>query len=148
MSSEISSFKKRPNSQEATVAALFFEQLGRGKFPGFDPLISGYRERYDLYGKIGVRSQVLEFKFDLSGLFRDFSDERKMFDDINTLVLWEITEKDRSLVAKRGLTISEIGSGLLAVKPSKFPCAHYNLNLDGVKSIEILSMRKLLKPNE
>ena len=148
LGSGASRFAKRPNSQEATVAAMFFEQLGAGKFASFVPQISGYRGRYDLYGKIGARSQVVEFKFDLAGLFRDFSDERKMFDEINTVVLWEVTERDRSIVAKRGLTITEIGAGVLATSTSKFPEAHYRLNLDGVKSIEIVSMRKLVKPGE
>jgi anti-sigma regulatory factor (Ser/Thr protein kinase) len=144
LDSESSRFIKGPNSQEATVAAMFFEQIGRGDFQGFVPLISGYRERYDLYGKINARSQVVEFKFDLSGLFRDFSDERKMFDEISTVVLWDITERDRNLVERRGLTLTEIGSGLLTSGSSRFPGAHYRLNLDGVKSIEIVSMRKIL----
>ncbi|MFN4296548.1 MAG: ATP-binding protein [Brevundimonas sp.] len=148
LESTASRFVKRPNSQEATVAAMFFEQVGKGKFASFSPHISGYRNRYDLYGRIGARSQVVEFKFDLSGLFRDFSDERKMFDEINTVVLWEVTERDRAIVAKRGLTLTEIGTGLLSAASSKFPDAHFNLNLDGVKSIEIVSMRKILKPNE
>lgn len=148
LGSESSRFAKRPNSQEATVAAMFFEQVGKGKFASFNPHISGYRDRYDLYGRIGARSQVVEFKFDLAGLFRDFSDERKMFDEINTVVLWEVTEKDRAIVAKRGLTLTEIASGLLSGATSKFPDAHFNLNLDGVKSIEIVSMRKILKPTE
>lgn len=71
-----------------------------------------------------------------------------MFDEINTVILWDITERDRGLVAKRGLTLSEIGSGLLSARPSKFPNAHYTLNLDGVKSIEIVSIRKILKSAE
>lgn len=143
-----SKFIKRPNAQEATVAAMFFEHIGRGGFKGFDPLISGYRERYDLYGRIGARSQVVEFKFDLAGLFRDFLDERKMFDEVNTVVVWEITEKDRGVIANRGLTLSEIGTGLLSTRSSKFPEAHYMLNLDGVKSIEVVSIRKIVKPLE
>ena len=148
LDSSISRFVKRPNSQEATVAAMFFEQIGKNKFEGFSPLVSGYKDRYDLYGKIGPRTQVVEFKFDLAGLFRDFSDERKMFDEINTVILWEVTERDRNIVAKRGLTLTELGSGLLSTQTSRFPNAHYTLNLDGVKSIEIVSMRKILKPSE
>ena len=148
LGSTSSKFAKRPNSQEATVAAMFFEQLGAGRFSSFTPHISGYRGRYDLYGKIGARSQVVEFKFDLAGLFRDFSEERKMFDEINTVVLWDVTEKDRAIIAKRGLTLTEIGSGILSSGSSQFPEAHFKLNLDGVKSIEIVSMRKILKPSE
>jgi len=51
LDSKKSRFVKRPNSQEATVAALFFEQIGRGEFKDVKPLISGYKERYDLYAK-------------------------------------------------------------------------------------------------
>lgn len=148
LESESSRFLKRPNSQEATVAAMFYEQLGRGEFRTFQPLISGYRERYDLYGRIGARSNVVEFKFELAGLFRDFSDERKMFDEVNTVVIWDVTERDRAIIAKRGLTITEIGAGLLGTSTSRFPMAHFRLNLDGVKSIEVISMRKILKPAE
>ncbi len=148
LESHLSRFVKRPNSQEATVVAMFFEQLGKGGFEGFNPLISGYRGRYDLYGRIGANSQVVEFKYDLAGMFRDFSDERKMFDEINTVVVWEVTERDRAIVAKRGLTLTEIGSGVLSTKTSRFPNAHYKLNLDGVNSMEVVSMRKILKPTE
>jgi Histidine kinase-, DNA gyrase B-, and HSP90-like ATPase len=82
LNSKVSRFVKRPNSQEATVAAMFFEQLGRGDFKDLYPLISGYKGRYDLYAKWKSRRVVLEFKFDLAGLFRDFTDERKLFDEI------------------------------------------------------------------
>lgn len=148
LESEQSRFVKRPNAQEATVAAMFFEQIGKGGFSGFSPLISGYRGRYDLYGRIGAKSQVVEFKFDLAGLFRDFSDERKMFDEVDTVVLWEITERDRSILSRRGLTLSEIGAGLLSKSSSKFPNAHYQLHIDGVNSVEIVSMKKIVKPSE
>jgi hypothetical protein len=89
------SFIKRPNGQEATIAGMFFEQVGKGSFEGFEPYISGYKGRYDLYGKIGNRSYVVEFKFDLAGLFRDFSDERKMFDE---WILW-CSGRSRSVIA-------------------------------------------------
>lgn len=148
LDSSQSVFIKRPNSQEATVAAMFFEQLGKGGFSEFKPLISGYRGRYDLWGKIGNKYHVVEFKFDLSGLLKDVTDETKMFDEVNTIIVWDITEKDRNKVANRGLTLSEVGQGLLSTAKSKFPSAHYQLNMDGVRSIEIVCMRKLLKPNE
>jgi molecular chaperone HtpG len=92
---------------------MFFEQLGRGRFPEFQPLVSGYKGRYDLYGKLERRNCVVEFKFDLAGLFRAFSDEKKMFDEINLVVAWDISERDRKLVANRGLTLSAIETGIL-----------------------------------
>jgi hypothetical protein len=52
LNNEHTLFIKRPNHQEATVAAMFYEQMGKDKFAKFRPLISGYRGRYDLYGKV------------------------------------------------------------------------------------------------
>lgn len=141
-------FIKRPNGQEATIAGMFFEQLGKGAFAGFEPYISGYKGRYDLYGKIGNRSFVVEFKFDLAGLFRDFTDERKMFDEVDLVIIWDVTERDRKLAATRGLGLEEISSGVLSGQASRFSGSHYRMNIDGVKSIEILSMRRVVKPSE
>ena len=89
------SFVKRPNEQEATVAAIFFEHPNREILIHFGLYCWGYKRRYDLYARWKKHSVVIEFKYSLSGLFRDFSDETKMFHDINVAVIWEITEQDR-----------------------------------------------------
>jgi anti-sigma regulatory factor (Ser/Thr protein kinase) len=135
-----SRFVKRPNSQEATVAALFFEQIGRGKFVDLHPLISGYRGRYDLYAKWKARRVVLEYKFDLAGLFRDFSDERKMFDEIDAVVCWEVTETDRNLAARRGMTIDDIEPSSFAAK-QKFPGTTKVINLGDVNPINVVELK-------
>ncbi len=122
LNSKVSRFVKRPNSQEATVAAMFFEQVGKGNFKDLYPLISGYKGRYDLYARWKSRQVVLEFKFDLAGLFRDFTDERKMFDEINAIVVWEITETDLILVGRRAMTIEDIQISSFTTKDS-FPGA-------------------------
>jgi molecular chaperone HtpG len=87
LNSALSKFVKRPNDQEATVAAMFYEQLGRGEFEGFEPYISGYRAKYDLFGRVAKKSFSVEFKFSLSALFKDFSDERKLFSEIDVVVI-------------------------------------------------------------
>jgi molecular chaperone HtpG len=99
-----------------------------------------------LYGKLERRNCVVEFKFDLAGLFRDFSDEKKMFDEINLVVAWDISERDRKLVANRGLTLSAIETGILNPGARRFPEAQWKLNIDGVRSIDVLCIKKLLKP--
>jgi molecular chaperone HtpG len=148
LDSPSSLFLKRPNGQEATVAAMFFEQLGKGRFGEFRPYISGYRGRYDLYGKLRNRSHVVEFKFNLLGLFKDFTDERKLFDEIDVVVLWDLTEPDRKAISTRGLSISEVGESTFAANASRFPEAHYKLSIDGVKTIEVVCLRRMLKPTE
>ena len=143
LSSEVSRFVKRPNSQEATVAAMFFEQIGRGEFKDLFPLISGYKGRYDLYARWKTRRVVLEFKFDLAGLFRDFTDERKMFDEVNAVVIWEVTETDRILAARRAMTIDQIEPSTFSSKEI-FPGATKTLGLGDVHPINVIELKPLL----
>ncbi|MEQ5787866.1 ATP-binding protein [Erythrobacter sp. NFXS35] len=146
LDSPASAFVKRPNDQEATVAAMFFEQLGQGKFGGFEPYISGYRAKYDLFGRIGKKSFSVEFKFGLRGLFRDFTDERKLFSEIDVVVLWDLMESDWKEAAKRGLSLQEVKSDGIVEAETRFPVVHYQMFIDGSKPIEIVCMRRILKP--
>ena len=148
LDSDLTRFIKRPNGQEATVAALFFEQLGRGAFAGFSPLISGYKERYDLYGRSGKKGVVTEFKFDLQSLFRDFSDARKMFDEIDVVVIWDVTESDRKFISAKGLMLTDYSLSSLGQVKRLFEESSYRLDLQNVRPIEVICMRKLLKPME
>lgn len=146
LNSPLSRFVKRPNDQEATVAAMFYEQLGQGKFEGFEPYISGYRAKYDLFGRIGKRSFSIEFKFALSGLFKDFSDERKLFSEIDVVVVWDVFEHDWKEVSRRGLELQECKEGGVTQIEKRFPVVHYKLYIDGSKPIEIVCIRRIVKP--
>jgi molecular chaperone HtpG len=143
LGSKVSRFSKRPNSQEATVAAMFFEQIGRGQMTDIIPLISGYKGRYDLYAKWKGRRVVIEFKFDLTGLFRDFTDERKMFDEINAVVVWEVTENDRAIAARRAMTLEVVEPSSLTIKQT-FPGATKTLNMGDVNPIHVVELRYML----
>ncbi len=146
LGSPVSKFVKRPNDQEATVAAMFYEQLGRGEFAGFEPYISGYRAKYDLFGRVGKKSFSVEFKYALSGLFKDFADERKLFSEIDVVVIWDLVEQDWKEVARRGLELQQAHDDGIAPIEKRFPAVHYRLYIDGSKPIEIVCMRRLLKP--
>jgi anti-sigma regulatory factor (Ser/Thr protein kinase) len=143
LGSEATRFGKRPNGQEATVAAIFFEMIGRGKFPEVTPLISGYRDRYDLYAKWKNRRLVLEFKYDLAGLFADFNDERKMFNEINVVVVWEVTEADLIQAKRRGMGVEPIHESSL-VEYAGFPMASRRLTLGDVTSIYVVELKSLV----
>lgn len=136
-------FSKRPHNQEATVAAIFYELLGAGHFDTIVPLISGYKNKYDLYADVDGRDSVIEFKYNLSGLLRDFSDERKLFDQIDIVVLWNITEADRELASRRSLDLVELESGSLSSGASK-EYFHYRLDLGPVDPIFIICIEDLL----
>ncbi|WP_338501715.1 ATP-binding protein [Sphingomonas kaistensis] len=146
LSSSVSKFVKRPNQQEATIAAMFYEQLGKGNLNNFEPYISGYRGKYDLYGRLEKKSFSVEFKFSLMGLFKDFSDERKLFSEIDVVVLWDIVEQDWKEVVRRGLELQKVQAGGLGQVETRFPVVHYRLYIDGSKPIEILCMRRMLLP--
>ena len=132
-------FLKRPKGQEATVAALFYEYLGDGGFEGFSPYISGYRDRYDLTGRVGKKNLVIEFKYDLLGLFKDFAITRKLFNELNVVVVWEITEGDRQRAADRGIEIEEIDG-----EAEVFPEATHELIIDSCAPVEVVEMKALL----
>jgi hypothetical protein len=137
-------FKKRPNAQEAMVAALFYEQLGKGQFAELNPIISGYKEKYDLYAFWGKKRVSIEFKFDVSGLLVDFSDAVKMLNEINCLVVWEVTEKDRILLSKNGINISQIGSSNIT-DAKTFPGASSYLFVENVTPTFVIEMKKVLQ---
>ena len=143
LNSKKSRFVKRPNSQEATVAAMFFEMIGRGEFKDIRPLISGYKDRYDLYAKWQARRVVLEFKYDLAGLFADFTEERKMFNEINAVVIWEVTETDRILASRRGIGVEAIQQSDL-IEYKGFPMASRRLTLGDVTPIYVIELKNLV----
>jgi len=143
LGSKKSRFVKRPNSQEATVAAMFFEQIGRNEFKDVKPLISGYKDRYDLYAKWKTRRVVIEFKYDLSGLFGDFANERKMFNEINVVVIWEVTETDRIAAKRRGLGVEMIQESSL-VDYERFPGATQRLTLGDANPVYVVELKKLV----
>ena len=130
-------FLKRPKGQEATVAAIFFELLGNGIITDFAPYISGYKNKYDLYARYKKSDVVVEFKYALHALFRDFDDEKKLFDEIDVVVVWEVTEKDHEIVASRGLDLQRIEVGITGNTDQVF---EYQLILGPTRPIHIICL--------
>ncbi|WP_296817275.1 ATP-binding protein [Brevundimonas sp.] len=147
LDSTLSAFIKRPDAQEATVAAMFYEQIGAENVKNFRPLVSGYKDRYDLHAKWYDRNVVVEFKYNVRGLLKDFADERKMFDEIDAVVIWDVDELDHKEVARRGLEIHPIAKSALS-SDEHFPLATHQLTLSGVNPIDMVLMRKVLRPDE
>jgi hypothetical protein len=140
----VTRFRKRPNGQEAMVAALFYEMLGKGQFPEISPLISGYRERYDLYALWGKKKISVEFKYDVAGLLSDFSDAVKMLNEIDCLIVWEVTERDRILLSKQGTQYNEISdSGIVEYKG--FPRSSGYLYVENVTPTYVVEIKRILE---
>ena len=134
-------FTRRPSSQEATIAAIFFELLGSGEISNIKPYISGYKNKYDLYARYKNSDVVIEFKYALGSLFRDFDDEKKLFDEINIVVVWEVTEHDREVIESRGLSLEENEHRLESNIDSLF---HYSIVASYVNPIYVVCLSKLI----
>lgn len=138
-------FIKRPAGQEATVAAIFFELLGGGVIKDIRPYISGYKNKYDLYAKLKTSDVVIEFKYHLSSLFRDFDDEVKLFDQIDIVVVWDIVDQDYEVVKSRGLDLQEVEPGLTKTTE---PFFHFSLTLGPTRPIRICCLSRLLSADK
>jgi hypothetical protein len=56
--------------------------------------VSRYRSKYDLYALWGNRRLVIEFKSRLKNITRDCDDAQKIFNEINCLVCWDVSDDD------------------------------------------------------
>ena len=68
LKSKVSTFIKTPKDQEASVAGIFFECIGNKTITEIKPMVSGYKNKYDLYAMWGNKRVVIEFK---SQLFKE-----------------------------------------------------------------------------
>jgi len=135
-------FKKAPSGQEASVAAIFFECIGAGKIRNIMPLVSGYRNKYDLYALWDRKKIIIEFKSHLANLAKDFNDARKMFDEIDCVVCWEVTDKDKQIMRDMGVNVEELSSSLFGQDARRIPHSTHIMNLSGfVNPIYIIDLK-------
>ena len=134
-------FLKRPSSQEATIAAIFFEMLGSGLIGNIEPYISGYKNRYDLYAKYKNSDVVVEFKYTIASLFRDFDSETKLFDEIDIVVVWEVTENDYKVLHRRGLSLNKFENN---IGSENHPLFHFYIDFGPVKPIRVICLKELM----
>ncbi|WPF96827.1 ATP-binding protein [Staphylococcus aureus] len=99
-------FQKIPNKQEAQVSAMFYEQIGKGNIEGLTLYTTGYKGKYDLYGKLENKGNVvIEFKSELRNILKDFNDEQKLFDETDCIVCWNVSEEDKDKFHEYGISV-------------------------------------------
>jgi hypothetical protein len=137
---------KTPRDQEASVAGLFFECLGNKKIENINPLVSGYRNKYDLYAMWGKKKVVIEFKSHLANILKDFTDETKLFNEVNCIVCWDVTENDIQLLSNKGIGLEEVSKSTLPGSfPSNFPSATHRLSLSGLTApVYVIDLKKVI----
>jgi len=135
---------KSPKDQEASVAALFFECIGNGIIKNIDPVISGYKNRYDLYAKWGNKKIVIEFKSKLKNIMKDFSDQNKMFNQVDCIVCWDVDEDDIETFTNVGIRLEEYHPSVLVGQKEILPNTTHTLTLNYSDPIYIIDLKRML----
>ena len=145
--SDLTRFIKSPKDQEASVAGLFFEAIGSRQINDIKPLISSYKNRYDLYAMWGNKRVVIEFKSTLYKIMKDWVDAQKMFQEINCIVCWDVSEDDEEVFKEEGILLEAIEpDGIINKNLKKFPNATHILRFSGlIEPIYVIDMKIVLK---
>ncbi|MEN2327654.1 ATP-binding protein [Lacticaseibacillus paracasei] len=93
--------------QEGTISGIFFEQLGKNKFQNLKILEHGYGNKYDIYATSsdGMNNIVLEFKQRIADFLNDADNDIKRWQDVDYIVMFEITQEDKHAAEKAGHVI-------------------------------------------
>ncbi len=147
LSSNIIKFKNNPAEQEASVAAIFYELIGANKISDLLPVISGYRNKYDLYAYWRNHFVIIEFKSHLRNIIRDFDDYVKYSNEIDYIVCWDVNDMDLTALHDVGLTLEEIEpSNLFKQKENYIPMSTHRLVISSTaKPIYIIDLKIVLK---
>ena len=133
--------QKSPKDQEASVAALFYECIGNNKIKDILPLSSGYRKKYDLYALYkNDRHTIIEFKKKASDILRDFDTNRKLFNEIDCLVCWDVNENDMQMFRNKGIHLTELDYQI----KQAFSNATHTLEIQNVNPMYIIDLKKHL----
>lgn len=139
-------YAKTPVGQEAGVAAVFFECIGRGLIKDIIPMVSGYRNKYDLYAVWNNKKLIIEFKSYLRNIAKDFIDTRKMFDEIDCIVCWEVTDDDKQVLYEMGVTLEEIITTILSTNQRIIPHSTHIMSIASFsKPIYIIDLKKTIR---
>ena len=138
-------FKKLPSEQEASVCAIFYELIGAKTIKSFTPLISGYKNKYDLYAEFNSHFVTIEFKSHLRNIIKDFDDYTKLFNEIDYIVCWDVNDEDISSLYNVGINVGEANQ--LGNNPYTKETTHI-ITLPMCKPIYIIDLKLLLKNSD
>ena len=145
LGSSLVNFEKLPNEQEASVAAIFYELIGSEKISDIKPVISGYKNKYDLYAKYQNHFVIIEFKSHLRYILRDFDDEVKLSNEIDYVVCWDVNDDDKTELHNRGLALEEIDCGNpLAERGNYIKYATHKIYIPTAKTVYVIDLKILL----
>lgn len=149
LTSEKVSFVKNPSEQEASVSAIFFELIGNDSIDDIIPIYLGYRNKYDLYayykspatGKKKFR--FFEFKSHLRYLTKDFSEARKVFDEIDYVICWDVNDTDIQQLYNFGIECEKIeNSSLHSIDCPK--SVTHRLSIPNCNPVYVIDLKELV----
>ena len=143
LNSEKSLFEKSPEDQEASVAAIFYELIGSGVIKNITPIITGYKETYDLYANVIMDDEpietIIEFKSKLKNLLPDLKRQIKFTSDIDCIVCYNVTDAEIEAFEEEGYSVEEYES-----LSDEFPNATHKVTVQGAKEYWIIDLSRLL----
>lgn len=148
LNSKTVKFEKSPADQEASVSAVFFELVGAEKIKDIEPIYLGYRHRYDMYAHF-VRADgerkwgIYEFKSHLRNVVQDFSDSRKMFDELDYIICWGVNEKDMQDVKDAGIECEPYTPSSLMEVDVPSSVTHV-LSIPNVNPVYVIDLKQLV----
>ncbi len=146
LENSIVNFRNKPTTQEASVAAIFFELIGANKIEGLEPVISGYKNKYDLYAFWKTHFVVIEFKTHLRNILKDFNDEIKYSNEIDYVICWEVNDEDFSAFSREGYNLTKITRSILNEEENEnyIPFSTHVLIIPSAKPIYVIDLKELI----
>lgn len=141
---DVVNFEKLPNEQEASVAAIFYELIGSKKINNIIPVISGYKNKYDLYAKYKNHFIIIEFKSHLRYILRDFDDDVKLSNEIDYIVCWDVNDEDITEFYSRGLQVEKIENNPLSSGNDYLECSTHYINIPTAKPVYVIDLKVYL----
>lgn len=140
-------FEKNPSNQEASVAAIFYELVGAGKIEKLIPIISGYKNKYDLYARWNSHFIVLEFKTNLRNIVQDFDNYVKYSNEIDYIVCWDVTDEDARVLHNANISLEKIDKkALFSQKADYLPYSTHRLSVAlSSAPIYVIDLKQLLE---
>ena len=141
-------FEKLPSEQEASVSAIFFELIGKGIIDDICPIYLGYRNKYDLYAYFkSPQSQkkrfgIYEFKSHLRNLTKDFSEARKVFDELEYVICWDVNDTDIRQLSNFGINCEEVEQGTLHTIDCPKSVTH-RLSIPNCNPVYVIDLKRL-----
>lgn len=148
LSTSVVKFVKNPAEQEAAVSAIFFELIGNGTISDIEPIYLGYRQKHDLYANYkpaqgNSKFGFYEFKSHLRNLTRDFSEARKVFDEMDYVICWDVNDTDVQELMNFGITCDEIEQGVLHQLDCPSSVTH-RLTIPNCNPVYVIDLKKLV----